>query len=84
MNEQIWGKQNDLNYDGNCTSRDCLGGTYEISGRWIFVGRSVHEVRWTDEHEEANSAFCDYVNVHENPPSTRNLECVFRLQFNLP
>jgi len=35
------GKQNDSNYDGNCTSRHCLSGTYEISGRWIFVGRSV-------------------------------------------
>ena len=41
-NAQIWGKENDSNYDGNCTSRDCLGGTYEIAGRWIFVGRSVH------------------------------------------
>jgi len=32
-NVQIWGKQNDSNYDGNCTSRDCLSGTYEISGQ---------------------------------------------------
>ena len=30
-----------MNYDGNCTSRDCLGGTSEISDRWIFVRRSV-------------------------------------------
>jgi len=28
----------------------------------------VREDRWTDEHEEANSAFSDYANVHENPP----------------
>jgi hypothetical protein len=27
----------DSNYDGNCTSRDCLCWTYEISGRLIFV-----------------------------------------------
>ena len=40
-NAQIWGKQNDSNYDGNCTSRHCQSGTYEISGRWIFVGGSV-------------------------------------------
>jgi len=38
---QIWGKQNDSNYDGNCTARHCLSGKYEISGRWIFVRRSV-------------------------------------------
>jgi len=25
----------------NCTSRDCLSGTYEISGRLIFVEQSV-------------------------------------------
>ena len=43
-NAQIWGKQNDSNYDGNCTSRHCLSGTYEISGRWIFVGGSVRKV----------------------------------------
>ena len=41
-NAQIWGKQNNSNYDGNCSSRHCLSGTYEISGRWIFVGGSVH------------------------------------------
>jgi len=40
-NAQIWGKQTESNYDGNCTARDCLSGTYEISGRWIFVGRTV-------------------------------------------
>jgi len=44
----------------------------------------IHEDRWTDEHEEASSAFCDYASVPENPSSTRNLESVFRLQFNLP
>jgi hypothetical protein len=41
-NAQIWGKYNHSNYDGICTSRDCLGGTYEISGRLIFVEQSVH------------------------------------------
>jgi len=41
-NVYIWVKQNDLNYDGNCTARHCLSGRYEISGRWIFVWRSVH------------------------------------------
>ena len=30
-------------YDGNCTSRDCLSGTYEISGRLILVEQSVQE-----------------------------------------
>jgi len=34
--------KNDSNYDGNCTSRDCMSGTYEISGRLIFVEQSVH------------------------------------------
>jgi len=33
--------KNDSNYDGNCKSRDCLSGTYEISGRLIFVEQSV-------------------------------------------
>jgi len=37
-NAQIWGKKNNSNYDGNCTARHCLSGTYEeISRRWIFV-----------------------------------------------
>jgi hypothetical protein len=40
-NSQIWGNYNDSNYDGNCTSRDCLSGTYEISGCLIFVEHSV-------------------------------------------
>ena len=38
---QIWGKYYDSNYDGNCTARHCLSGTYEISRRWIFVRQSV-------------------------------------------
>jgi len=33
--------KNDSNYDGNCTSRHCLSGTYEISRRLIFVEQSV-------------------------------------------
>jgi len=41
-NLQICGKQNDLNYEGNCTARHRLSRRYEISGRWIFVWRSVH------------------------------------------
>jgi len=41
MNAQIWEMKNDSNYDGNCTARHCLSGTYEISRRWIFVGLSV-------------------------------------------
>ena len=41
-NAQMWEKKNDSNYDGNCTARHCLSGTYEISRRWIFVGLSVH------------------------------------------
>ena len=41
-NAQIWGKYNNSNYDGNCTSRHCLSRTYEISGRLIFVEQSVH------------------------------------------
>jgi hypothetical protein len=44
----------------------------------------ILEDRWTDEHEEANSAFCDYVTVPENPSSTRNLESVLLREFNLP
>jgi len=32
MNDaQIWGKKNDLNYDGNCIARHCLSRKYEIS-----------------------------------------------------
>ena len=31
------------NCDDNCTSHDCLSGTYEISGRLVFVEQSVHE-----------------------------------------
>ena len=41
-NVQIRGKQNDLNYEGNCTARHCLSRRYAISGRWIFVWGSVH------------------------------------------
>jgi len=37
--------KNDSNYDGNCTARHCLSGTYEISWRWIFVRLSVHVCR---------------------------------------
>jgi hypothetical protein len=43
-NAQIWGKLNDSNYDGNCTSRHCLSGTYEITGRLIFVEQCVHKL----------------------------------------
>jgi len=43
-NAEIWGKKNSSNYDGNCTARHCLSGTYEISRRWIFVRLSV---QWT-------------------------------------
>jgi len=32
------------NCDENCTSRDCMSGTYEIAGRWIFVRRSVRQI----------------------------------------
>ena len=38
------GKVKDSNYDGNCMSRHCLSGTYEISGRLIFVEQSVQDV----------------------------------------
>jgi len=41
-NAQILGNLNDSNCDGNCTTRHFRSGTYEISGRLIFVGRSVH------------------------------------------
>jgi len=43
-NAQIWGKKNDSNYDGNCTARHCLSGTYEVSGRWIFVRLNVSKL----------------------------------------
>ena len=43
------GKEEDSNYDGNCTARHCLSGTYEISRRWIFVGLSVHFVTMLTE-----------------------------------
>ena len=38
MNAQIWGKENDSNYDEYCTVHHCLSGTNEISRRWNFVG----------------------------------------------
>jgi len=41
---KIWGKKNDSNYDGNCMSRHCLSGTYEISGHLIYVEQSVHHL----------------------------------------
>jgi hypothetical protein len=41
-NAKIWGKKKDSNYDGNCTSRHCLSGTYEITGRLIFL-EQIHE-----------------------------------------
>jgi len=34
----------DSNYDGNCTSRHCPSGTYEIPRRLIFVEQSVRVV----------------------------------------
>jgi len=40
-NAQIWGKQNDSNYDGNCTARHFRFGTSKISSRWIFVDTTV-------------------------------------------
>jgi hypothetical protein len=42
MNAQIWWKENDSNYDGNCTARHFRSKMYEISGRLIFVEESVH------------------------------------------
>jgi len=42
---QIWGKQNDSNYDGYCKSRDFRFGTLKISGRLIFVTKVlIHDV----------------------------------------
>jgi len=38
------GNEKDSNYDGNCTTRHCLSGMYEISCRWIFVWLSVHNL----------------------------------------
>ena len=40
-NAEKWGKFNDSNYDGNCTSRDFQFGTEEISGSLIFVEHRV-------------------------------------------
>ena len=37
------GKVKDSNFDGNCTARHCLSGTYETLGGWIFVQRSVQQ-----------------------------------------
>ena len=44
-NAQIGGKKNDSNYDGNCTARHWLSGTYKISHRWIFVRLSVQATK---------------------------------------
>jgi len=40
------GKLKDSNYDGNCASRHCLSGTYEISRRLIFVEQSVQSINY--------------------------------------
>jgi len=48
-NSQIWGNLNDSNYDGKRTSSDCLCGTYEISGRLIFVEQSVQTKCYVSE-----------------------------------
>ena len=57
-NAQIWGKQNDSSYGGNCTARHFLNRTFEISGRWIFVQRSVPI---SVSSHFAWSSFCDDV-----------------------
>jgi hypothetical protein len=41
--------KNDSNYDGNCTLRDFQFGTYNISGRLIFVEQRVHK-QWRDSY----------------------------------
>ena len=57
-NAQIWEMKNDLNYDGNCTARHCLSGTYEISRRWIFVRLSVQYL-FIDFQEAYDSVYGD-------------------------
>jgi len=41
---------------GNCTSRDCLSGTYEISGRLIFVEQSVPDQEEMETEREADQS----------------------------
>jgi hypothetical protein len=47
--------KNDSNYDGNCTSRDCLSSKYEISGRLIFVEQRVHPAKAQPDSYSADS-----------------------------
>ena len=55
-NAQIWGKKNDSNYVGNCTSRDLQFGTYKILDRWIFVRLSVSRNAQSPER-----SLCTYI-----------------------
>jgi len=39
-------EESETNYDGNCTAHHFRSGTYEISGRLIFVEQSVqHHIK---------------------------------------
>jgi hypothetical protein len=45
---------NNWNYDGNCTLRRFLSGTYKITGCLAFVSQSVHKICDTaDRNQES-------------------------------
>ena len=62
-NAQIRGKYNESDYDGNCTSRDCLSGTYEVSGRLILVDQSVH-ITWASNGRRYILVWCEFMKEH--------------------
>jgi hypothetical protein len=56
-NAQIRGNLNDFNCDGKCTTRHFRSGTYEISGRLVFVGQSLHVNTYTNAQYRAKEVF---------------------------
>ena len=77
-NAQIWGKKNDSNYDGNCTARHCLSGTYEISGRRIFVRLSVQlTVSSSTKHTERIATFALQQDLHDRTTTSRYMSTAY-------
>jgi hypothetical protein len=75
-NAQIWGKQNDSNYDGNCTSHHYQSATYKISGRLINVEQSVQNTK-----QISKSAGKDYGILSNKSSSSQQLHQGLKTQF---
>ena len=57
-----------MNYDGNCTSCHCLSGTYDISGRLIFVEQSVRALTEDKTDEDKEQIYEDSKSVVDKVP----------------